>query len=117
MTLTSLTSYGKFNRDQARESDGTIYQDYESHQTGFLKSTFQELRLSGQISGEGSWVVGANYEKTSTRDSFLQSYGLSTAVPTQVFTRTPLGPTNPNNRQKTDTYALFASTTGTRRNT
>ena len=50
MTLTSLTSYGKFNRDQARESDGTIYQDYESHQTGFLKSTFQELRLSGQIS-------------------------------------------------------------------
>ena len=109
MTLTSLTSYGKFNRDQALESDGTIYQDYESYQTGFLKSTFQELRLSGLISGEGSWVVGANYEKTSTFDSFLQSYGLSTAVPTQVFTRTPLGPTNPNNRQKTDTYAVFAN--------
>jgi outer membrane receptor protein involved in Fe transport len=30
-------------------------------------------------------------------------------VPTQVFTRTPLGPTNPNNRQESNTYAFFAN--------
>ena len=107
--LTSLTSYGKFNRDQRLESDGTIYQDYESFQQGYLKAYFQEFRASGKAFGKGTWVVGTNYEYTSTWDSFIQTYGISTAVPTQVFTRTPLGPTNPNSRQKTKTYAVFAN--------
>ena len=106
--LTSLTSYGKFNRDQRLESDGTIYQDYESFQRGYLTADFQEFRVSGKVFGKGTWVVGTNYEYTSTWDSFIQTYGISTAVPTQVFTRTPLGPTNPNSRQKTHTYAVFS---------
>ena len=109
VTLTSLTNYQKFNRDQRLESDGTIYQDYESFQTGYLKSFFQEVRLSGVVKETGAWVVGANYEDTSTWDSFLQTYGISSAVPTAVFNRVPLGPTNPNNRQKTETWAVFAN--------
>ncbi len=150
MTLTSLTSWGKFTRDAAYESDGTLYQDYESLQHGYLKAFFQEFRLSGAIRGEGNWVVGANYENTSTWDHFLQTYGISTAVPTfvpRIFdncattpppngvvpfflvagnpncvgldpstgfttlanTSHPLGPTEPNSRQTTDTYAFFAS--------
>lgn len=109
MTLTSLTSYGKFTRDQRLESDGTLYQDYESAQDGFTKALFQELRLAGSFGGEGAWVVGANYENTSTWDSFIQTYGISSAVPTAVFTRTPLGPTQPNNRQTSDTWAVFGN--------
>ena len=109
ITLTSLTSYGKFDRDQRLESDGVIYQDYESYQTGFLKSFFQEFRLSGKLGNGATWVAGTNYEWTKTFDSFIQTYGMSTAVPTRVFTGTPLGPTNPNNAQETDTYAVFAN--------
>ena len=109
LTITSLTSWSHFRRDAQLESDGTIYQDYESSQKGFLKAAFQELRLSGSLRGEGNWVVGANYENTSTWDSFLQSYGISTAVPTIVLSARPLGPTNPNNRQTADTYAFFAN--------
>jgi outer membrane receptor protein involved in Fe transport len=109
LTLTSLTSWGDFSRDAKLESDGTIYQDYESSQEGYLEAFFQELRISGSIRGAGTWVVGLNYESTETWDSFLQTYGISTAVPTQVFSRIPLGPTNPNNYQETDTYAAFAS--------
>jgi outer membrane receptor protein involved in Fe transport len=109
LTVTSLTSWSKFDRHATLESDGTLYQDYESFQVGFLKAAYQELRLAGSVMGEGNWVVGANYEWTSTWDSFMQTYGISTAVPTQVFTRTPLGPTNPNNRQESDTYAFFAN--------
>jgi iron complex outermembrane recepter protein len=109
ITLTSLTSYGEFNRDQRLESDGTIYQDYESFQTGYIKDVFQELRVSGSFGGNGNWVVGANYEDTRTWDSFLQSYGMSTAVPTQVFSRIPLGPTNPNSKQDIETWAVFAN--------
>jgi outer membrane receptor protein involved in Fe transport len=109
MTLTSLSSWTKFDRHATLESDGTYYQDYESFQQGFLKAAYQELRLAGSIMGEGNWVVGANYEWTSTWDTFMQTYGISSAVPTVVFTRTPLGPTNPNSRQSTDTYAIFAN--------
>ncbi|HEX7037516.1 MAG TPA: TonB-dependent receptor [Pseudomonadales bacterium] len=109
ITLTSLTSYAKFDRDQRLESDGTIYQDYESFQTGYIKDWFQELRLAGTFAGRGNWVVGANYEDTETWDSFLQSYGISSAVPTQVFNRIPLGPTNPNSRQSIETWAVFGN--------
>jgi iron complex outermembrane recepter protein len=110
VTLTSLTSWSEFNRDTTLESDSMIYQDYESHQTGFLKAFFQEMRLAGGFGDtRGAWVLGANYERTSTWDSFLQSYGMSTAVPTIVLSATPLGPTNPNNRQKTDTWAVFGN--------
>jgi iron complex outermembrane receptor protein len=107
--LTSLTSVSDFNRDQKLESDGTIYQDYESYQTGYIEDMFQEFRLSGSFKGNGNWVVGANWEKTDTWDSFLQTYGISTAVPTQVFNRIPLGPTNPNSKQEIETWAVFTN--------
>ena len=109
LTLTSLTSYAEFEREHALESDGTIYQDYESYQDGNIEAFFQELRVAGTVRGEGTWVVGANYEHTRTWDSFLQTYGISTAVPTVVLTSTPLGPTNPNNLQRTSTYAVFGN--------
>jgi outer membrane receptor protein involved in Fe transport len=149
LTLTSLTSWGQFDRHATLESDGTLYQDYESFQDGYLKAAFQEIRLSGSIFGDGNWVVGGNYQNLSTWDSFVQTYGISTAVPTfvpRIFencaggmpagivpyqalvptsphclgldstngfalvnTSHPLGPTNPNNRQTTDTWAIFAN--------
>ena len=82
--LTSLSNWGHFKRHATYESDGTIYQDYESFQHGFLKVASQELRLAGSVMGEGNWVVGGNYEWASTWDSFNQSYGISSAVPTFV---------------------------------
>jgi outer membrane receptor protein involved in Fe transport len=88
LTLTSLTSYNHFERDQQLESDGTIYQDYESSQDGKIETVFQELRIAGSVRGKGSWVFGVNYEHTRTWDSFMQTYGISTAVPTQVITAT-----------------------------
>lgn len=109
MTFTSLTSWSDFERDTRLESDSTIYQDYESYQTGYLEAFFQEFRLAGSFNGQGAWVVGANYEVTETWDSFLQSYGMSTAVPTIVFGATPLGPTNPVSLQETDTWAVFGN--------
>ena len=106
MTLTSLTSYGEFDRDQQLESDGTFYQDYESSQDGFIDVFYQELRLAGSLAETGTWVVGINYEDTSTWDSFIQTYGISSAIPTLG---NPLGPTQPNNRQNTETWAVFGS--------
>lgn len=106
ITLTSLTSYGEFDRDQQLESDGTFYQDYESSQDGFLDVFYQEIRLAGTLRETGTWVVGGNYEDTSTWDSFVQTYGISSAIPTLGI---PLGPTQPNNRQESQTWAVFGS--------
>lgn len=130
MVLTSLTSYQHFKRNATIEGDGTIYQDYESLQTGYITSEYQELRLSGKFGGKGSWIVGGNYEYDSTFDHFLQTYGGSTANPTAIpgsvlcfagfdctgldltnvplYYLTTLGPTEPVDRQKTKIYAVFA---------
>ncbi len=132
MTLTSLSSYQEFNRNEYIEGDGTVLQDYENNQQGFIEVLYQELRLAGTFPGDrGSWVVGANYEKDETRDRFLQTYGGSTANPTALpgavlclagfdctgvdltgvpdFYAIPLGPTAPTNNQTTEIAAIFAS--------
>lgn len=106
ITLTSLSAFERYDRDQPVEGDGIIYQNYESQQRGFIESIYQELRLGGDFGGRGNWIVGANYERDRTYDNFLQSYGGSSAVPTLGVL---LGPTNPRNRQKTSTYAVFAN--------
>ena len=110
LVLTSITSASEFDRFQGLEADGTIYQDYENLQRGDIEVFYQEVRLSGTYGEQGSWVVGVNYEHTESYDSFLHTYGISSAIPTQVITATPLGPIDIYSDQETDTYAVFAST-------
>jgi iron complex outermembrane receptor protein len=87
MTLTSLTSYQKFNRTAGIDGSGMPIQDYQSLQSGKIMSVFQELRLSGKWwGGKGNWIIGANYEYDNTYDSFLQTYNASTASPTLIPT-------------------------------
>ena len=106
LTLTSITAYERFDREQPIEGDGVIYQDYESLQTGYLDVLFQELRLSGSIGGKGSWIVGGNFERDKTFDKFMQTFAGSSAVPTLGMN---LWTTAPSNRQHTKTYAGFAN--------
>jgi outer membrane receptor protein involved in Fe transport len=109
LVLTSLTSASEFDRFEGLEADGTIYQDYENLQQGDIEVFFQEVRLSGSVGGKGSWVAGVNYEHTESYDSFLHSYGMSSAIPTAVLSFTPLGPIDIYSDQETDTWAVFGS--------
>jgi outer membrane receptor protein involved in Fe transport len=106
MTLTSLTSYQMFSRFQPIDGSGMIYQDYQSTQRGIIDDWYQELRLAGKFYNKGDWLVGANFEHDSTWDNFLQTYGDSSASP--VF-GLRLGPTNPVDKQKTETAAVFGN--------
>lgn len=106
LTLTSLTSYQDFDRFEPLELDGTTFRNYESVQMGFLKTFYQELRLSGDLGGSGNWIVGANYQYDDTVDTLLQSYSDSSSA--QIF-GLPLGPTQPLNEQKINTYAVFGN--------
>jgi len=108
--LTSVTSMSEFDRFQGLEADGMIYQDYENLQRGDIEVFFQEVRLNGGWGDSGTWVIGLNYEHTESYDSFLHTYGMSSAIPTQVISATPLGPIDIYSDQETDTIAFFAST-------
>ena len=129
MTVTSLTSFERFNRRAGVDGAGVPEQDYQSLQVGKITSVYQELRLSGKFWGKGDWIFGGNYEYDSTWDRFLQTYNGSTASPTSIpFSAlcTPttctaadlmkpailddtLGPTEPADFQRNNTYAVYFS--------
>ena len=104
--LTSLSSYERFDRDQPVEGDGIIYQNYEAQLEGYLDVLYQELRLSGEFGNGGNWIVGANYERDKTFDSDLKSFSGSSSIPALGIN---MGPTHTQNRQTTDTYAVFGN--------
>jgi outer membrane receptor protein involved in Fe transport len=106
ITLTSLSSYERFDRDQPLDGDGTTFRDYESLQRGHLNVAYQEVRLAGKLRDTGNWLVGANYEYDDTWDNFLQTYPDSSSA---TIIGNYLGPTRPLNRQKVHTYAAFAN--------
>ncbi|MGB7372372.1 TonB-dependent receptor [Erythrobacter sp.] len=106
VTITSLTSYQDFDRFEPLELDGTTFRNYESIQQGYLKTFYQELRLTGELGLGGNWIVGANYQYDDTVDTLLQSYSASSSA--QIF-GIPLGPTQPLNEQEINTYAVFGN--------
>ncbi len=106
LTLTSLSSYQKFNRDQPLEGDGTTLENYYSEQFGSIETWYQELRLSGGFHGAGNWIVGANYEQDDTVDRFHQYYSDATSA----YVLGIYGPDSvPQTWQDITTYAVFAN--------
>jgi len=90
LTLTSLTSYVRFNEAYGQEGDGTALRLTDFLITGRIRSFAQEVRLAGDFSGRGSWILGANYEDSSTEELVRQFLGdLTTA---HTFDRLGLPP-------------------------
>ncbi|NML90670.1 TonB-dependent receptor [Sphingobium sp. TB-6] len=71
VTITSISAYQYFDRDQPIDSDGTSFQNFYVLQTGHVSTFFQELRLSGDFGSAGHWIVGGNYSSDRTLDSNL----------------------------------------------
>ena len=75
LTLTSLTSYNDYKQDQTTDGDGSalivtdIQEDY-----GYIRSFNQELRLANAPGSAFRWVIGANYEKSTTFERQLLVY-------------------------------------------
>ncbi|MEH6759344.1 MAG: TonB-dependent receptor [Parasphingorhabdus sp.] len=81
ITITSLTSFTKFNQNYNLDRDGTTLQNAGVRSRGSVKSFFQELRASGN-SDTLNWVVGGNYATNDviTRDTFLVNDSTNTAI-------------------------------------
>jgi outer membrane receptor protein involved in Fe transport len=83
ITLTSITSYTKYNQDQVVDLDGTDIEDYGFRLIGSIRSFNQELRLAG-TSGTFNWVLGANYERSRTFEDQYQFYLQSSVAAAQL---------------------------------
>ncbi|AOR80562.1 TonB-dependent receptor [Novosphingobium resinovorum] len=106
VTVTSLTSYQDFHRFQPIDGDGTSYTNMYVPQTGDIETFYQELRVSGDFGGRGSWMIGGNYEHDKVFDQFYQEFPDSSAA--YVF-GLPLGTNYDYSRQKIRTFAAFAN--------
>ena len=73
LTLTSLTTYDHFTQKQSTDGDGLALNNFDlPHTDGQLKSFNQELRLANAQSNSFRWILGANYEHSTTADTNLR---------------------------------------------
>lgn len=70
-TLTSITSYADYSRDQRADQDGTALDVTNYTLEGRIKSFFQELRVANDGDGPFRWIVGANYSRDTVEDRDL----------------------------------------------
>ncbi len=72
ITLTSLTSYSDYDQLQDVSTSGTEYlQSNIVDQTGKIESFNQELRIANDKSDTFRWMVGFNYEDSTTDEDYL----------------------------------------------
>lgn len=63
LSLTSITSYSRFDPDFLIDPDGVAQDGYSQRTTGKITAFGQEMRISGEIGGNFKFIVGGNYGK------------------------------------------------------
>ena len=106
ITLSSITSYQRYTRDQPFDTDGTTYQSDFITETGSVSTIFQELRLTGRSMDRLSWIVGANYESDDTYDANLIQFTQSSISQLAGF---PLTEVKNQTQQNIRTSAAYAN--------
>ena len=107
LTLTSQTSYGKYNQRQNIDGDGMAQVSYDLQKNDGYISTFnQEFRLSNSSKSQFRWTLGANYEDSITFENQGLRYFDNTSFDSSLFYINYSGVTN---RQKIRNIATFAN--------
>ena len=72
ITVTSITSYSDYDQLQNVSTSGTEYlQSNIVNQTGRIKSFNQELRIADDTSDALRWMLGVNYEDSTTDEYYV----------------------------------------------
>ena len=102
ITLTSISAYSRYDRDQRLDTDGSAVANFVLNLGGNTKTFFEELRLSGRFGSNGNWLIGANYQD----DKVNEEARLEVFESSQAF----LGATPVNQaRQSIKTKSVFAN--------
>jgi len=79
VTLTSLTSWIKYDQKQVTDYDGIALNDTDlSRNDGSIDTFFQEIRASNGSHGQLRWTVGANYQYSDVKEQNVIRYHDST---------------------------------------
>jgi len=107
LTLTSLTSYTDFDQKQRVDQDGNALVTFDLQRAdGFIQSFSQELRLANAPSSRFRWLLGANYENSTTFENQLLRYFDNTSHNPGLNWINASGVTN---RQDIKNYAAFGN--------
>lgn len=73
LTLTTIVAHSEYEQNQVQDGDGYALSTADFlHTKGDIESTFAEIRLTGDAD-RMAWVIGTNYEDSSTyEDQLLQ---------------------------------------------
>ncbi len=112
MTLTSVTGYNNFEREEANDWDGGFYNDSSNINTTDLDVFSQELRISGE-SDAFSWIAGVYYSKDDMEEYYHyfmsdSVFGLG-SIPwgVDLFAPTPILELDTKYEQETESAAIF----------
>jgi iron complex outermembrane recepter protein len=106
LTVTALSAYQHYKRDQPVDTDGTALQNFYVGETGKIETFFQELRVGGTLGSSGHWLLGANYERDTIRDANLIRFGQSSS---NIALGLPLAESVNQNYQRVKTRAAYIS--------
>lgn len=107
LTLTSMTSYADYKQRQRTDGDGNPLIVFDLYRNdGYVKSFNQELRLANDPRMPFRWILGANYEKSTTFENQLLRYADSSNFRAANLFINGSGVTN---KQKIENYAVFGS--------
>ena len=87
VTLTSLTSYNHFTQSQTTNGDGMAIVTFDLQRgNGYIHNFNQELRLANTGNSALKWVIGGNYEKTTSfEDQLLRYFDNSNYAASNLF--------------------------------
>ncbi len=112
MTLTSITSYNDFDREESNDWDGGFFNDSSNINTTDLDVFSQELRLSGET-GDIIWIGGLYYSDDDMKEQYHyfmsdSVFGLG-SIPwgVDLFAPTPILELDTNYKQTTESWAVF----------
>src|SRR3984893_2899593 len=107
VTVTSITNYIHYSRDETPNADGSYFIANDvSQNTGWIESYSQELRVAGGGNGPFPWLGGLNYSGDHVWESNTVSWPDGTP-----FTFHPFAGSSGNyddSNQKMKNYAAFA---------
>lgn len=107
LTLTSLTSYTDFDQKQNLDQDGQALVSFDLDKNdGFIRTFNQELRIANDVTSSLRWLLGANYEDSTTyEDQNLRYFDNSNFNPALNW----INLSGVTNRQDIKNYAFFGN--------
>lgn len=79
-TLTSVSSYSHYDRDETTDTDGTSLKLNDRFAVGKIDAFNQEVRLANDPASRLRWTIGGNYSWDKVRESVVSDFSQGTSA-------------------------------------